>query len=70
MIFRILLLAAAASAASTAAAKQDEPFDWINWWKWVGFPFIYIFRGGGIIVLVSIMAIVLRTGKPLPMGFG
>ena len=41
MIFRILLLVAAASAASTAAAKQDEPFDWINWWKWVGFPFIY-----------------------------
>ena len=67
MIFRILLLTAAASAASTAAAKQDEPFDWINWWKWVGFPFIY---SRGSIALVSIMAIVFRTGKPLPMGFG
>ena len=67
MIFRILLLVAAASAASTAAAKQDEPFDWINWWKWVGFPFIY--RGGSI-ALVSIMTFALRTGKPLPMGFG
>ena len=35
MIFRILLLVAVASAAKTVATKEG-PFDWINWWKWVG----------------------------------
>ena len=34
-MFRILLLVAVASAATTVATKEG-PFDWINWWKWVG----------------------------------